>query len=197
MLQLLSVYWYFFAAVAAVLLMIVRIIWKTLMKRRETKEEYQKRLKQQALDEAIKNGGKWQDPFQRQQVRNPVGQESLGGETNVLNNGTIILRLTILGDKKKDYVVNPERHIFMGSQSGGNDILLTGEGVAPRHCELFRYEQRVYIRNICPAWKAVLKRKTKQISIGENGVQVQTGDQILLGQYRIQIELLNHTGNTI
>ncbi|MGL5436045.1 MAG: hypothetical protein ACRDBO_11680 [Lachnospiraceae bacterium] len=194
MLQLLKEYWYLAAGAILLLLSLLHILLKYQKKKKEQQESYQKKLKNQVLNEAIKNSSVNHDMFRQKETQHPISFDAKGKSIELYKDGNTVLRLSITGKAKNDYVVNPEKHIFLGGQPGKNDILLEGEHIASQHLEVFRYEQQVYIRNLYPDWPAHLKRKGSQTVVGTRGICISTGDQISLGEYRIGVELLDYTG---
>jgi len=192
--QVLKEYWYLIAAGGLLLLTVVRLLIKYQAKKKEQKESYHKKLKNRALNEAIINSSRKDHTAEQKKVQQPVSFDEGVKHAENYRSENFVLRITVLGKTPEDYVVNPEKRIFIGRQPGMNDILLDGEMIASQHLELFRHERNVYVRTLYPDWQVFLKRKGNRTAISTRGIRVLSDDQIQLGKYRIKIELLDYTG---
>ena len=77
MLDIIKEKWYF-AVAAALLLLVIVIVNRYLKKHREKKEQYQKRLKEQALSEALKNSRGRKNVFVQNNQAAPIEMENSG-----------------------------------------------------------------------------------------------------------------------
>lgn len=195
MLQKIQEHWYFAAAGAAVVVLLLLFHkWKSQQKKK--KEQYEKRMKDQALNEALKNNFGRRNAFRQSQSATPLEQQDVEKTEND-SQGLIVMKLQVLGKDKKSYVVSPEEHVLLGSTEGMNDVVLNDKNIAPQQCDIFLHKEHVYVRNLNLERRMVLTRKGGQMELGEQGVQVLTGDILYMGNSRIQITLMDYMGNTI
>lgn len=193
MIQILKDNWYFVIAGAAVLLAAALFLNRQSQKRKREKEQYNRRMKDQVLNEALKNNLGSRNVFKEPNQVVPLEQrDSRRGDK-----GRIVLKLTVTGGQRQSYVVNPEEHVLIGSAKGMNDIILEDKGAARQHCDIFLYQDHIYVRNLNPAYRMLLKRKNNQLPVEDRGVKLLTGDRILIGKSRIEVTLMDYAGNTI
>ncbi len=185
---------YVILAAVVVLLLIVGNVWRS--KRKEKKKQYDQKLKEEALSESLKNERKRRNGFgddhQAQSVDQVIRQERL------VERNQVIVRLTVSGSQNADYVLSPEKHIFIGKASGRNEIVLDGNGIADRQCEIFLHNNgQVYVQNLYPSYPVVLRRKSSQKMLDGQAICVITGDRIQIGNYKISVTMMDYVGNTI
>lgn len=207
MIQLLKDNWYLVAAGAALLLAAVLLINRLIQKRKQEKKEYIQRMKDQVLNEALKNNLGRRNAFKKpEQAVSLESSDEKAGRKQV-RTGQILMKLTVTrtpetkisvtGVRIENYVVNPEEHVLIGSAVGMNDIILNDKGIAQQHCDFFSYKAHVYVRNLNPAYPMMLSRKSSHTKVGETGVRVLTGDELSVGSSRIEITLIDYVGNVI
>ena len=130
MLDIIKEKWYF-AVAAALLLLVIVIVNRYLKKHREKKEQYQKRLKEQALSEALKNSRGRKNVFVQNNQAAPIEMENSGNRQETALGGRLVVQISVTGQNSGNYVLNPEEHILIGSAETGNVIVLSGNVVAP------------------------------------------------------------------
>ncbi len=196
MLDIIKEKWYF-AVAAALLLLVIVIVNRYLKKHREKKEQYQKRLKEQALSEALKNSRGRKNVFVQNNQAAPIEMENPGNRQETALGGRLVVQISVTGQNSGNYVLNPEEHILIGSAETGNDIVLSGKDVAPKQCDIFQYKDQVYVKSLDPGFPVELRRKVRQTAVGEKAIRVLTGDQIRIGVHIIQVSLMDYKGNLI
>jgi len=168
-------------------------VWRSGKK--EKQKKYDQKLREQALTEALKNGrGKkngFQDDHQAQSMEQVIENEHL------IERNQVVVRLTVSGRQNSDYILSPEKHILIGSAPGMNEIVLDGDGIAQRQCDIFLHNNRVYIKNLYPACQVVLRRKNRQTTLTGQAVRMITGDKIIVGSCKISVSMMDYVGNTI
>lgn len=168
-------------------------IWRT--KRKEKEKRYDQKLREQALTESLKNShGKkhgFQKEYQAQSMDQVMEQEHL------VERNRRIVRLTISGRQNSDYILSPEKPIFIGSATGKNDIVLEGERIGRQQCQIFLYNHCVFVKNLDLSCPIVLRRKNSQMALERQAVRVMTGDRITLESNILSVTVMDYVGNTV
>lgn len=196
MLSFLKTYWYLIFVAVSSLISLVRVILNKRKKAKEENEEYQKKLKNEALNEALKNSIAHHNAFSKEKQATPIGGTNSNEQQENMRQGLLLMRVMLMSDGSS-YVVSLQERVSLGSAAGQNDIVLQGETVAPHQCEYFMYQGHVFVRNLSPGNPVILRRKKNQASVDERGIQILTGDEMIIGGYRIQITFMDYVGNTI
>lgn len=196
MLDIIKEKWYF-AVAAVALLAVILIANRYLKKYKEKKEQYQKRLKEQALSEALKNNRGRKNVFAQNNQAAPMEMANPGDRQETVPGGRLVVQLSLAGQKSGNYVLNPEDHILLGSSADGNDIVLPGKDVAPKQCDIFQYKDQVYVKSLDLSFPVELRRKARQTAVADKAIRMLTGDQIRIGVHIIQISLMDYKGNLI
>lgn len=170
------------------------LLWRK--KKREQKQQYEQRVKQEALDKALKNNYAVRETSQIGQKAESV-ESMLNRKEDAFKPGTIVVKPTVMGREEKSYVVNPENPVSIGNEEYENDIVLKGREIAPLQGKVFLFEGRVYIKNQNSDGMIKLVRKRNQIQVANRGIRILTGDQIWLGDVRLWVTLMDYVGNTI
>ncbi len=197
MIQVWKENWYFAAAGAVLLIVGLLAVNRFLKDRKQKKEQYTKRMKDQVLNEALKNNLGRRNAFKKPDQAVPLEEERQQNPEESVRNGQIVMKLTVTGAKTESYVVNPEEHVLLGSADGMNDIILKDRNIAQQQCDIFLYKNSVYVRSLNDGFQMALRRRSSQTPVGGKGIRILTGDQILMGNYRIQVTLMDYVGNVI
>lgn len=195
MLQNIQEHWYVAAAGAAIVVFLLLFHnWKS--QRKKKKEQYDQRMKDQALNEALKNNLGRRNAFRQSQAATPLEQQEMP-QKETDSRGLMVMKLQLLGREKKSYVVSPQEHILIGSAEGMNDVVLNDQNIAPQQCDIFLHKEHVYIHNLNLDRHMLLTRRGGRMELGEQSVQLLTGDIIYMGNSRLQVTLMDYMGNTI
>ena len=196
MIQYLKDKWYLI--LAAVILVAVFIVVQYIMKKRKIKrEQYEQRLKDQVLSEALKNSRTSKNVFVTGTQAAPLDIENVPGRTEGARGGKIVVQLAVSGEKTELYVVKPEEHVLLGSAPGMNKIVLPATNVAQQQCDVFLHHEYVYVKNLNLNFPMALRRKKQQAPVGEKGIRIVTGDVMLIGPYQVQVTLMDYEGNIV
>ena len=107
MIQYLKDKWYLI--LAAVILVAVFIVVQNIMKKRKIKrEQYEQRLKDQVLSEALKNSRTSKNVFVTGTQAAPLDIETVPGRTEGARGGKIVVQFADSAEKTQLYVVKPE-----------------------------------------------------------------------------------------
>lgn len=198
MLTVIKTYWPLALAMGVMAIAALIIILKLIRMKKDEKAAYEARLKDQVLNEALKNSQGKRGPFRGQDSARPLEEAARPAQKQALaEEGKIVVKLTVTGKQPANYVVNPEKDVLIGSRQGSSEIVLPEQGIAPRHCGIFSYKGGVYIRNLNDSYETILKRKNKSTRVSDKGIRVFTGDIVQIGVCRIQITLMDYIGNVI
>lgn len=181
-------------SVLAVSILTGVLLWRK--KKREQKQQYEQKVKQEALDKALKNNYAGREMSQTAHKAESV-ESLLNRKEEAFKPGTIVVKLTVMGREEKSYVVNPENPVSIGNEEYENDIVLKGRETAPVQGKVFLFEGRIYIKNQNSDEMIKLVRKRNQIQVANRGIRILTGDQIWLGDVRLWVTLMDYVGNTI
>ena len=181
-------------SVLAVSILAGILLWRK--KKKEQRQQYEQRVKQEALDKALKNNYAGREGDQTVQKTEPV-ESQLNRAEEAFKPGTIVVKLTVAGREEKSYVVNPENPILIGNEEYENDIVLKGRQEVPVQGKVFLFEGRVYIKNQNSDGMIRLVRKSNQIQVANRGIRILTGDQLWFGSVRLWVTLMDYIGNTI
>lgn len=169
------------------------LFWK---KKKGQRQQYEQKVKQEALDKALKNNYAGREMSKTAQRAESV-ESLLNREEEAFKPGTIVVKLTVMGQEEKSYVVNPENPVFIGNKEYENDIVLKDRGAVPVQGIVFLFEGRVYIKNKNSDGMIRLSRKCNQIQVANRGIRLLTGDQIWFGNVRLLVALMDYIGNII
>lgn len=174
---------------AAAFCVLLICIWTLIGRRRAEKKRDEKRLKDQVLNQAI---------------RNSLGKEQTSGEwmesTGVLTyakESAVVVRLAVMGRKGGSYVVNPDREVVIGKSPGPGGIVLSAPGVGERHCCLFASRGAVYMKSLDASLRTEIRRGFYRTPAGMKGIRLYTNDLVCAGSLKIRITLMDHTGHVI
>ena len=88
----------------------------------------------------------------------------------------------------RKHMFNLDKSIRLGSALKGNTI--TVSGIEPYQCEIFEYQENVYIRDIAVLERTKIKRKRKSAYVDRNGTKLRAGDNILIGEIYIELKII-------
>ena len=88
----------------------------------------------------------------------------------------------------RKHMLNLDKSIRIGSALKGNTI--TVSGIEPYQCEIFEYQENVYIRDIAVHGRTKIKRKRKSAYVDRNGTKLRDGDNILIGEIYIELKII-------
>ncbi|MBR6770711.1 MAG: FHA domain-containing protein [Lachnospiraceae bacterium] len=88
----------------------------------------------------------------------------------------------------RKHILSPENVIQIGSHPKGDSILVAD--VSPCQCQIFCYQDEIYIRDVGERKLTMLKRGKKKVFADGNGTSLKTGDQIILGKVFFDFTLI-------
>ena len=186
MLQFLRTYYYFFLLVllGIVLLCVLRSRQK---RRREERENTRRRKRDEALSEALRN------PLVKREQAPSHGPLEVRWEDQTVRETTPaanapVAEITELSEySRRKYVFDLDRPVRIGS-GAENELVLSREGVAHYHCEIFLIGARAGIKTVQDS-ETLLVRKKQCAIIGTEGLYLNDGDHIRLGTAELEFRL--------
>ena len=176
----------------AVILFLVTKWKKKYDKKRELKIHAEDRLREEMLDHVILNaedrGGEKTEsvPYDVDYSKHTL---NLSKEKRIDHMSETMIQLTEHSElSSRKHVLNPRQVIRIGSGINRNDIVV--QHIDEVQCEIFLYRAQIWIRNLGMREQVILKRKKKKAYITRNGVQLYSGDVIILGDIYIDVIII-------
>lgn len=91
---------------------------------------------------------------------------------------------------ERRYMLDLDNEIEIGSQRDQNSITVCEPSVARKHCCIFVHQEKVFIKNLDSENKTIITRKKSQTALGENAVEILSGDSIQLGNVQFGITII-------
>ena len=187
MLQFLQTNWYFWV-IPLLLIVGIPIIARRRRTRREWEEMSQRKRRDEALNEALRN------PHLERDNSGPERPMAISWEDRAVNekkkrDNSPLVELVLLSEySHRKYVYRLDQPIRIGS-GVDNQMELHWEGVAPRHCEIFLNQEKPCVRSLMGAETCVIRGKAAA-PVGSGGVYLNNGDHIRLGAGEVSFPLL-------
>lgn len=167
--------------------------FKNKAHKKEVMEAAERKLREQALDKMILN--QYVDTDVRSKAANPydVDYKNPGRslDNGKLTGGVMVSLQETNALSNRKYVLNPANIIRIGSGLSGNDIVVNGQGVAQRHCEIFSAGNQVYIRNCDPNYNTLVYRKKKRGYVDARGIKLLPKDILEIGDVTYEVIVFN------
>ncbi len=181
----------FLAAVSVPLLLrfLIRLL-KRNSREKELRQKAQDRQREETLDLVLLNPQQGQAaagsvPYEVDYAGNDKGMDVSGRRTS----DQIMVQLTEHNElSRRKHMMSLEKNIRIGSDGEGNSIVVGGVGSC--QCELFRYRSDAYIRDVGAQRMTILQRKKQKVYVERNGIQLRTGDRVILGNVFFDITII-------
>lgn len=175
------------AAVAVIVAVALHIWLKRRKLRKQFWEIYQLKQRDEALNEALRNPQMDMPPAD---TKGPI--EITWDDKAVRNRGAgaglMIELVELYTYSRRKYVFRADCPVTIGSAKD-NQLELCRAGVAQQHCEICMNGKQLCVRSLAGA-KTVLIRGKESVLVGMDGVYLNSGDRIQLGEAEIQFRLL-------
>lgn len=152
--------------------------------KREWKELSQRKRRDEALNEALRN------PQLENNSEHPDGPMEIRWEEKAVNekkkrDASQMVELVLLSEySHRKYIYRLDQPIRIGS-GNDNHMQLQWEDIVPQHCEIFPNDGKACIRCLSGA-QGQLKRGKVVAEVGDKGIYLNNGDRIRLGKAEIQ-----------
>lgn len=170
------------------------IIWNVkLNKRNKTNDKvltvYKEKLREDELDEAIKNPYYKQDKSENDWKKVPYEVE-FRDEENVRTTDAVCVHLQCTGRLvTKKYIINIHDELYLG-RSKSNGVIFDEEDVDQTQIHFVRKSGELYISNVSEDVPVVFVRKDSRYELTDVLVKVNDADEILFQESRIIISLI-------
>lgn len=174
------------AAAVVILLVVLRIVLKRRSRRKQMEEISQLKRRDEALNEALRNP---QSAGTAPSVKGPI--EISWDDKAVKPQGAsaswMVELLELSAYSRRKYVFRADQPITIGSGED-NQLVLHRGGVDQLHCEIRMQGKHPCVRSLSGG-KTVLVRGKKAVVVSGEGIYLNNGDRIQLGESEIQFKL--------
>lgn len=179
---------------AVVVVLVIGIIWikSKKSKEKELRMIAEDKLRDQALNKALANHlySKSDSEANIESIPYEVDYNQKQLSTTTSHKGRIMLQITECSQlSKRKFMVELEETIKIG-RAKENPITIKAPGVLPVHCEIFAYQNQVFIRDFSGN-QTLLKRKKQNVYVDEKGLKLKTGDQVIIGDTALEITIVD------
>lgn len=195
-----SKYILFVGLLFILVLIILQIVSKSRRKKKEISLYASDKLREEELDRLLINDKAGLNPSEMFSAK-PIEINYSADNQNLQsrkwkrkgkNHGTekLMVHITeISALSKKRYVLNPEHGILIGSKQGKNDIVVLDEHVEQQQCQLVKFKNKIYVRNIGKTGNVILQRGKKFAKIRGQSIAIYSGDILRVGNIVLKIDL--------
>lgn len=150
---------------------------------------YKEKLREDELDEAIKNPYYKQDKSEADWKKTPYEVE-FKDEEDVRTADAVCVHLQCTGRLvTKKYLINISDELYLG-RSKNNGVIFDEEDVDQRQIHFVRKSGELYIANVSADVPVVFVRKDSRYELTDVLVKVNDGDELLFKESRIVISLI-------
>lgn len=161
-------------------------------KKKEVRDAAENRIRYESLDQMILNDR--QRKTERGNYQNPYDISYEQGSALKQEKEAKPLMISLVEKNKlstKKYVFSLENPIKIGASVKGNDVIVQGDGIADCQCIIFSDGRSIYVKNQSGISKTVLSRKKDKAVVDKNGLKLQSGDKIVIGQITYEITIVD------
>ena len=189
--------WIVICALAILLIIVLIVVLRRRRARLELQQKADDKLREEALDRVLIGG-------QKEEKRGTVAfevkyeQQSQRKKKNDGGSGSghispVMLQLTEETELSvRKYMLHAAEILTIGSGKEGNDIVITGENIEKRQCEILRIGKQLYVTNCGRRGQVLLKRGKKQMILEGDAVELQSGDVLYIGAYTYKVTILRN-----
>lgn len=181
---------------AGLLLALITVLIKNNKKRKyknEVRLYAEDKLREEKLDHVILNSyegcEKMNDASVPYDVDYVMANEKMSGVNGHGNPSEMIQLIEHCELSSKKHVLNARRVISIGSRRDGNSIVVPD--VAEYQCQIFCYQNGIFLREVAGNNLTVLQRGKKRAYAQSKGIQLKSGDRIILNQVYFDVMLLS------
>lgn len=175
------------AAAAAIFVVVLRLMLRRRKRRKQFEEIAQIKRRDEALNEALRNP---QMDLGTARTKGPIevswDDKAVRGPASAAS-GMMVELIELSAYSRRKYIFRADEPITIGSGKD-NQLVLCREGVEARHCEIRMNGKKPCVRSLSRA-KTVLIRKKTSVLISVEGVYLNNGDHIQLGESELQFRL--------
>lgn len=174
------------AAAAAIFVVVLRLALRRRKRRKQFEEIAQLKQRDEALNEALRN------PRMNTGSAGTKGPIEVSWDDKAVRapgaaSGAMVELIELSAYSRRKYIFRTDQPITIGSGKD-NQLVLCREGVEARHCEIRMNGKKPCVRSLAGA-KTVLIRKKTSVLVSTEGVYLNNGDHIQLGESELQFRL--------
>ena len=184
--------------IAILLFILILYTYVRIVKKQNRKKELQTladdKKREEMLDNIILNAHSKDRVAMAESVPYEVDYSSGGNKTSGKSKkgkkpDAYMLQLTEHSElSMRKHVVNPRNVVRIGSRANENTIIVSDVGGT--QCEIFLYQNNVWIRDVGEYKMVIVKRKRNRAYASEQGIQLKSGDIILVGKTSFDVEFI-------
>lgn len=171
------------------------IILTVMLKIRKSKEKELKmiaedKLRDQALNKALANELCNKEKVNVESLPYEVDytQQQLGGRE--MGQDKIMLQITAYSElSKRKFMIELKERVRIG-KAKENEVVIKEAQVLPLHCEIFRYQNAVYVKDLSSG-HTILNRKKQRVYIDSKGLRLKTGDRLLIEDMILEVNIID------
>jgi len=180
--------------VAIVLLLSISIaLLKKRVKKKQLRQLAEDRKRDEMLDVVLLNSQTGSVQTTVESIPYEVDYMKGGRESKSCNNkkgSQVMLQMVEHSElSQRKHIISPDKGICIGSSAEGNAIVISE--LCAHQCEIFKYDGKIYLRDIGEKHITVLKRKKKMVYAEGNGIRLHTGDRIILGKTYFDVAIID------
>lgn len=173
--------------VLAILIILLRVISKKRAKNKEIQKAISEKIRDDNLNSVILNSHYTEKekknsamPYEVNYQGNVVEQNGNSKHEKSDGNYPIIQLVETTALSSRKFVFTLSEGITIGSEND-NDIVIINKGVDEKHCSFFAVKKKVFVKNLADRQKTIIRRKNNQAIVDSSGIEVKSGDIIILG----------------
>lgn len=176
------------AAATATFVVALRLLLRRRKRRKQFEEIARLKQRDEALNEALRNPR--MDAGRPTGIKGPIevswDDKAVRGP-GAASGGAMVELIELSAYSRRKYIFHTDQPITIGSGKD-NQLVLCREGVEVRHCEIRMNGKKPCVRSMAGA-KTVLIRKKTSVLVSTEGVYLNNGDHIQLGEAELQFRL--------
>lgn len=176
------------AAAAAIFVVALRLALRRRKRRKQFEEIAQLKQRDEALNEALRNPQA--GAAGSAQAKGPIEvswEDKTVRSPGAASGGAMVELIELSAYSRRKYIFRTDQPITIGSGKD-NQLMLCREGVEAQHCEIRMNGGKPCIRSLAGA-RTVLTRKKTSVLVSAEGIYLNNGDHIQLGESELQFRL--------
>lgn len=150
---------------------------------------YKEKLREDELDESIKNEYYKQDKYENDWKNIPY-EETFEEEAHVRTRDAICVHFECISRiSSSKYIINIMDELYLG-RAESNGIVFEEEDVDQKHIHFVRQNGRVYVQSISDKMPVTFVRQDTKYELGDSLVMINDGDELLFKNSRVVITLV-------
>lgn len=175
------------AAAAAIFVVVLRLMLRRRKRRKQFEEIAQLKQRDEALNEALRNPRMGAGPTGTKGPIEVSWDDKAVRGMGAASSGAMVELIELSAYSRRRYIFCTDQPITIGSGKD-NQLVLCREGVEAQHCEIRMNRKKPCVRSVAGV-KTVLLRKKTSVLVSTEGVYLNNGDHIQLGESELLFRL--------